>query len=86
MDRSPPKEELKAQLAKWQTFYSQDRTHSSIGSRTPMQKLQEKRSLIPTAEAVHATRKKNPMSKTRTTSGSRTINSRPRSKGEKIEK
>lgn len=54
VDRSLPKEELESQLAKWQTFYNQERTHTSIGSRTPMQRLQEKRDVIPTADVVHA--------------------------------
>jgi transposase InsO family protein len=54
VDPKAPREELEAQLAQWQTFYNQQRTHSAIGSQTPLQRLQEKLPLIPSPEAVQA--------------------------------
>jgi hypothetical protein len=39
VDSKAPQEKLEAQLAQWQLFYNQERTHSSIGSKTPLQRL-----------------------------------------------
>ncbi len=52
VDLSLPREELEQQLADWQTFYNQERTHSALGCRTPQQRLEETKPLIPTPEAV----------------------------------
>lgn len=52
--RKAPREVLEAQLARWQTFYNQQRTHNALGSQTPLQRLQEKQPLIPSPEAVQA--------------------------------
>jgi transposase InsO family protein len=43
--------DLCEQLQQWQTYYNQERRHSSIG-KSPWQKLQDKLLLIPTQEQV----------------------------------
>jgi len=49
---SSPKEELVKQLSQWQEFYNQDRTHTALHCKTPHQRLEEVRSLIPSSESV----------------------------------
>jgi hypothetical protein len=54
VDRKEPQDRLEAHLSQWQVFYNQERTHSAIGSKTPLQRLEEKRAVIPSREAVPA--------------------------------
>ncbi len=54
VDHKAPREILEEQLAQWQDFYNQDRTHSAIHSKTPYARFQELREILPTPEAVQA--------------------------------
>lgn len=54
VDNKAPRELLDQQLAQWQSFYNQERTHSAIHSKTPQTRFQELREILPTREAVHA--------------------------------
>lgn len=51
---SCPQEELVEQLSQWQEFYNQERTHTALHCKTPQQRLEEVRSLIPSGESVRA--------------------------------
>lgn len=51
---SDPSEELDKQLAQWQEFYNQERTHTALHCKTPQQHLEEVRDLIPTLESIQA--------------------------------
>ena len=46
--------DLEAQQRQWQRFYNEERTHSSLNTRTPAARLAEIVSLIPSKEAVQA--------------------------------
>ena len=39
-------------MAAWQRHYNAERSHSSLGGKTPQQRLEEVADTIPTAEAV----------------------------------
>jgi transposase InsO family protein len=54
VDNKAPRELLDQQLAQWQSFYNQERTHSAIHSKTPQARFQELRETLPSLEAVHA--------------------------------
>jgi len=54
VDSSASRESLKEQVAQWQQFYNQDRTHSAIHSKTPNARFQELVDILPTREEVHA--------------------------------
>ena len=54
VDNTAPRELLKEQVAQWQSFYNQERTHSAIQSKTPNARLQELLNVLPTSEAVQA--------------------------------
>ena len=54
IDLCASREALDEQLAQWQYFYNQERTHAALGCKTPHQRLEEVRALIPEAEIVHA--------------------------------
>jgi transposase InsO family protein len=45
---------LPAQFAKWQTFYNTARPHSSLGGRSPAERLAERLSKVPSIESIHA--------------------------------
>jgi len=47
------RERLAKQLQEWQTFYNQERGHSSLGRQTPHQKLEETRHKIPSVVLIH---------------------------------
>jgi transposase InsO family protein len=51
---SHSQEELARELSQWQQFYNQERTHTALHCKTPQQRLEEIRSLIPTPESVQA--------------------------------
>lgn len=53
VDLSTARADIEQQLAQWQQFYNQERTHMALGCRTPSNRLEELQSLIPSAEAVH---------------------------------
>ena len=52
VDNTAPRELLNEQVAQWQSFYNQDRTHSAIQSKTPHARFQELIHVLPTVEAV----------------------------------
>jgi hypothetical protein len=52
VDNKAPREILEQQLALWQQFYNQERTHSALQSKTPQARFQELRDSIPSCEAV----------------------------------
>jgi hypothetical protein len=54
IDNTAPKELLEEQLAQWQGFYNQQRTHSAIHCKTPYARFQELIDVLPTHEAVQA--------------------------------
>ena len=54
VDNTAPRELLDEQLAQWQGFYNQERTHSAIHSKTPNARFQELLDVLPTFEAVQA--------------------------------
>ena len=54
IDNTAPRESLDEQVAQWQQFYNQDRTHSAIHCKTPNARFQELIELLPSREAVHA--------------------------------
>ena len=54
VDLCASREALDEQLAHWQHFYNQERTHAALGCKTPHERLQEVRALIPELETVHA--------------------------------
>lgn len=54
VDNTAPRESLDEQVAQWQNFYNQERTHSAIHCKTPNARFQELIEILPTHEAVHA--------------------------------
>jgi transposase InsO family protein len=54
VDNKAPRELLDEQLAQWQQFYNQERTHSAIHSKTPRARFHELISLVPTHESIQA--------------------------------
>lgn len=46
--------DLAAQLQTWRTFYNHDRPHSSLGGSTPVERLAELATRIPTLETIQA--------------------------------
>ena len=54
VDNTEPRDSLEKQVAKWQGFYNQERTHSAIHSKTPNARFQELLDVLPTFEAVQA--------------------------------
>lgn len=42
-------------FAEWQRFYNASRPHSSLGGRTPAERLQQLQHTVPSIEAIHAT-------------------------------
>jgi transposase InsO family protein len=54
VDLKESKETLEEQLADWQHFYNEERTHSAIASKTPIQRFQEKRQVVPSLDVIHA--------------------------------
>ena len=54
VDNTAPRESLDEQVAQWQNFYNQERTHSAIHCKTPNARFQELLDILPTREAVHA--------------------------------
>ncbi len=54
IDNAAPKELREEQLAQWQGFYNQQRTHSAIHCKTPYARFQELIDVLPTHEAVQA--------------------------------
>lgn len=55
VDLSAARADIEQQLAHWQQFYNQERTHMALECKTPQNRLEELQSLIPTVEAVQAT-------------------------------
>jgi transposase InsO family protein len=53
VDRKSERNALEAQLAEWQRFYNEERTHYTLG-KTPRQRLDETKDLVPPMEAVKA--------------------------------
>ena len=54
VDNTAPRESLEEQLAQWQGFYNQERTHSAIHCKTPLARFQELIDVLPTFEAIQA--------------------------------
>ena len=54
VDNTAPRESLEEQVAQWQDFYNQDRTHSAIHCKTPNARFQERIEILSTREEVHA--------------------------------
>ena len=54
VDTTVERELLDEQLAQWQGFYNQQRTHSAIHCKTPLARFQELLAVLPTYEAVQA--------------------------------
>ena len=54
VDNTAPRELLKEQVAQWQGFYNQERTHSAIHSKTPNARFHELIDVIPALETVQA--------------------------------
>ncbi len=50
--------DLSRHLAEWLTFYNRDRPHDSLGGKAPINRLDERRHLIPAPEAIEAAYKK----------------------------
>jgi transposase InsO family protein len=46
--------ELPSRLEDWRCFYNQQRPHTSLGGKTPAERIKDLAELIPSAEAVHA--------------------------------
>lgn len=53
VDCSRPSEALTPDVAAWQCHYNAERSHSSLGGKTPQQRLEEVADTIPTPEEVH---------------------------------
>jgi hypothetical protein len=51
----PKNPDLAVQLEAWRAFYNHDRPHSSLGGRTPAERLAELATRIPAPEAIQAT-------------------------------
>jgi len=54
VDATDKPELLDEQLAQWQAFYNQERTHSAIHGKTPLARFQELIDVLPTFEAIQA--------------------------------
>jgi transposase InsO family protein len=54
VDRSVGREALGPALSEWQRFYNEERSHSSLGEKTPAARLAEVRLQVPTLETVEA--------------------------------
>lgn len=54
VDNTAPRELLDEQLAQWQQFYNQERTHSAIHSKTPQARFHELMPVVPTPESIQA--------------------------------
>ena len=52
IDIKAAREHLEEQLALWQSFYNSERTHSSLNSKTPNQRFQEMRELVPSHQQI----------------------------------
>ncbi len=52
IDLKAPREQVEEQLAAWQSFYNGERTHSSLHSKTPNQRFQEVKELVPSPQQV----------------------------------
>jgi transposase InsO family protein len=46
--------ELPSRLEDWRRFYNQQRPHTSLGGKTPAERIKDLAEVIPSAEAVHA--------------------------------
>jgi transposase InsO family protein len=46
--------ELPSRLEDWRRFYNQHRPHTSLGGRTPAERIKDLAEVIPSAEAIHA--------------------------------
>ena len=46
--------ELPSRLEDWRCFYNQQRPHTSLGGKTPAERIKDLAEVIPSAEAVHA--------------------------------
>ena len=54
VDNTAPRELLEEQIAQWQSFYNQERTHSAIHSKTPNARFHELIDVVPAFVAVQA--------------------------------